>query len=217
MDKQQLRIAFAGPSGLGKTTLGKIVSDKLALNHPSTSAWDVFSDRDKQYLKDNFGYTSKGHRNVINMSSSNPDFGSEFQRLLLEARTLQIKNNPDTVFDRCPIDNIVYVLSQVSHNMTEGRLQYMIEEAQKAYRLLTHVIIIRYSHDIPSIEDNSSRVPNRYFQQYISDVFGGVYARYFAQIVGPRVITLDFWDLKQREDTVLAFLGDSKQLKIPLT
>lgn len=214
MDKRELRIAFAGPSGLGKTTLGRIVAKRLKLQHPSTSAWDVLSEVDKRYLYENFGYTQKGHRNVINLSNSVPNFGTEFQRLVLEARIKQIHNSPNTVLDRCPIDNIVYMLSQVSHNMQEGRVQYLIEQAQRAYQMLTHVIIIKYSSDIPFIADNNSRVTNRYFQQYISDVFGGVYNRYFSQLVGPRVIALDFWDLKQRTDTVLSFITDGGQIKM---
>lgn len=213
---QELKIAFTGPSGLGKTTLGSIVAQKLGLQHPSTSAQDVFTQRDKKYLADNFDYHGGGHKEVINLSGENPDFGSEFQRILLSARINQIMNSNNVVFDRCPIDNIVYMLTQVSHNMQEGRIQYLIEEAQKAYKLLTHVIIIRYSSDIPKIEDNHSRIPNRYFQQYISDVFGGVYNRYFSSVVGPRVIEIDFWNLDHRVNTVLDFITEHNQLKLGL-
>jgi len=211
---EKLKVVFSGSSGLGKSTLAHIISERLKVPHPSTSAGDIFTDGDKRYLEENFGYTGKGHRNVINLSSSSPDFGIEFQRLILERRLEQIHSMDRVVLDRCPIDNMVYLLTQVAHNMEEKHIVSFLNKAQEAYMDLTHVIIIRYSPDIPFIEDNQSRIPNRYYQKYISDVFGGVYARYFASIVGPRVIEIDFWDLQQRVATVLDFINPS-QTEIP--
>jgi len=210
-----MKIAFSGPSGLGKTTLANIVADRLEFPHPSTSAGDVFTEHDKFYMRRVFGYEGKGHQNVINMSAEQPKFGYYFQHRLLTLRAEQIAQPGPFVLDRCPIDNIVYMLTQVGHNLPEDVIRPMIEEAQEAYMALSHIIMIRYSNDIPQIEDNDSRVPNRYFQQYISDVFGGVYTRYFAHIMGPRVITLDFWRLQDRISTVMEFVK-STQLKAEL-
>lgn len=202
-----MKIAFSGPSGLGKTTLANQIAGKLGIPHPSTSAGDIFTKGDKKYLEDNFGYEGRGHKNVINMSSQCPDFGIEFQRLILERRAEQIRSIDPVVLDRCPIDNMVYLLTQTAHNMPESDVTIFLNQAQEIYMGLTHVIIIRYSADIPGVEDNKSRVPNRYFQKYISDVFGGVYTRYFSHIVGPRVMEIDFWDLNQRLNTVLEFVN----------
>jgi len=210
-----MKIAFAGPSGLGKTTLAHLVADRLKIDHPSTSAGDIFTREDKFNLKDAYGYEGKGHQNVINMSAMDPEFGMTFQNVILNRRAEQIENINPVVLDRCPIDNVVYMLTQVAHNIHEASVKEFINKAQMAYMQLTHVIIIRYSPDIPFIEDNDSRVPNRYFQQYISDVFGGVYTRYFSHIIGPMVMEIDFWNLENRVNTVLEFVKH-EQLKADL-
>ncbi len=206
MQKNYFKIAFSGPSGLGKTTLCKEVSKGLMIPHLSTSAGDILSLETKEGLELDFGYTGSGHRDVINLSSQDPEFGWAFQKAILDARVGQIQNADTFVIDRCPIDNVAYLLSQVGHNLSEEKIGTFIEHAQKAYSELSHVILIKYSPDIPQIEDNHSRIPNRYFQKYISDVFMGVYIRYFANIIGPKVIVLDFWNFNQRKQTVQSFL-----------
>lgn len=213
--QKEFKIAFSGPSGLGKTTLCKDVSKGLEIPHLSTSAGDILSGQAKESLEIDFGYKGSGHRDVINLSSREPGFGWAFQKAILSARASQILNAEKFVIDRCPIDNVAYLLSQVGHNLSEREIQTFIGSAQKVYSRLSHVILIKYSTDIPAIEDNQSRIANRYFQQYISDVFMGVYTRYFAHILGPRVIILDFWNLGTRKSTVQSFLTDDPEFNFP--
>ena len=214
MNNTKLKIAFSGPSGLGKTTLCKYVEENVNIPHLSTSAMDILSDYDKRTLKNSFRYKGTGHKEVINLSSKDPSFGFFFQNAVLGARASQIRNADQFVLDRCPIDNVAYLLSQVGHNLREDQVKKFIAEAMEIYQSLSHVILIKYSNDIPSIEDNNSRVPNRFFQQYISDVFMGVYTRYFANIMGPQLIILDFWNLDERKSTLRSFLGGDPQLDI---
>lgn len=209
----EYKIALSGPSGLGKTTLCKFIEKEFGVTHLSTSAGDILPQSEKDYMFRAFGYRGTGHKDVINLSAVEPMFGSHFQKAVLNSRVSQIVRNESFVIDRTPIDNVVYALSQVSHNETESFIKSFINQAQAAFEGLTHVIQIRYSPDIPGIEDNKSRVPNIYYQRYISDVFSGVYSRYFANLEGPRVITIDFWDLNSRKELVKAFLAhDTKGL-----
>lgn len=206
-----MKIAFSGPSGLGKTTLCKYVQQEFGTPWLSTSAGDILSPEVKDHFKVLFQYKGSGHRDVINLSSQYPSFGAQFQQFLLEARGLQIKDNETFIIDRCPIDNVSYMLSQNSHNMDEDKVRSFISKAQEIYRELDIVIQIRFSSEIPSIEDNGSRVSNRFYQQYMSDVFTGVFSRYFApSLQGPKVYTIDFWDLVQRKrlvyDVIKSFL-----------
>jgi len=211
MNKKPMKIAFSGPSGLGKSTLCRFVQEAVQIPWLSTSAGDIFSKNDVQLLREEYGYNQSGHKDVINLSATNPEFGLAFQKILLTRRVDQIYKHEAFVIDRCPIDNVAYLLSQVSHQVSEEDLKEFIMIAQQAYQELTHIIQIRYSPDIPAIEDNGSRIPNTYFQKYISDVFSGVFNRYFANQPGPRVITLDFWDLLERQRLVKAFLLPSEQ------
>ncbi len=206
-----MKIAFSGPSGLGKSTLCKIVQDSNPnIKWLSTSAGDILSGKVKEALEIDYGYKGTGHKDVINLSCREPDFGRDFQTELLIARISQISRNDNFVIDRCPIDNVVYMLTQVGHNFMEAYCDDFIKQAQETFQKLTHVIIIAYSSDIPIIEDNKSRIPNKFYQQYISDVFMGVYTRYFANLVGPQVIILDTWDLTSRSETVQTFLENAQ-------
>lgn len=200
------KIAFSGPSGLGKTTLCKFVKEELMVPWISVSAGDLFTKEDKLMLKNKHGYEGAGHKAVINLSAINPAFGADFQATLLARRAELIRNTDEFVIDRSPIDNVVYMLSQNGHNQSEEFIGNFIKEAREAYAELTHVILIRFSSDIPAIEDNNSRVPNRFFQRTISDLFQSVYAREFANIIGPEVIVIDFWDLDQRKGVVQNFI-----------
>lgn len=202
----ELKIALSGPSGLGKTTLCKFIESEFDVVHLSTSAGDILNYYDKKVLGDRFGYSGKGHQNVINLSSQYPEFGKLFQVMVLNRRGSQINNNSGFVIDRTPIDNVSYMLTQNAHNMGEEDVKLFIQRAQEYYQGLTHVIQIRYSSDIPGIEDNNSRIPNVYYQRFISDVFMGVFSRYFSNLTGPKVITIDFWSLIQRKELVKEFI-----------
>jgi len=206
-----MKIALSGPSGLGKTTLCRFITEELSVPWLSTSAGDILTDVQKEHLRKEFNYYGTGHRDVINLSSQYPEFGKTFQNYLLVSRFKQIQEHSKLVIDRSPIDNVAYFLAQNGHNQDEGYTRYFIDQAVKFYSSLTHVIQIRFSPDIPHIEDNGSRIPNRFYQQYMSDVFAGVYSRYFANLSGPRVLTIDFWDLRQRKDLVYQFItGQTK-------
>jgi len=211
MQNRNLKIAFSGPSGLGKSTLCKVIGGTGVAKWLSTSAGDILTGYDKKGLEIRYGYKGTGHKSVINLSSRDPEFGVVFQSLLQLRRAEQISSNSNFVIDRCPIDNVVYMLSQIGHNVSDEWIGSFIYNSLQAYKELTHVIQIRYSPDMPKIEDNGSRIANSYFQRYISDVFTGVYSRYFANVPGPRVITLDFWDLEERSRVVKTFLGDPTQ------
>lgn len=208
---ETLKVAFSGPSGLGKSTLCKFVQEKLGIPWRSTSAGDILDDETKKRLNALYGYKGTGHKDVINLSSSNPQFGLDFQEAVLQARGRQISQSAPYVIDRSPIDNVVYLLSQVAHNIPEDVVQRFILKAQEDYVKLTHVVILVYSKDIPHIEDNGSRIPNRFYQQYISDIFTGVYGHYFDHLVGPRVIFIDYWDLGGRQRAVNNFLSSPNQ------
>ncbi len=214
MEKGKLKIAFSGPSGLGKSTLCKSISSNSDVQWLSTSAGHILSLLDKEDLEINYGYSGNGHRAVINLSSQQPEFGKAFQELIRLRRAQQIFRNSNFVIDRCPIDNVAYMLSQIGHNVSPDWIEAFIANSIEAYKELTHVIQIRYSADMPSIEDNGSRVANNYFQKHSSDIFTGVYARYFANVSGPRVITIDFWDLEDRVRLINSFLADPIQSEI---
>jgi len=208
MDFNKMKIALSGPSGLGKTTLCKFIQKEFGVEWKSVSAGDLLNEQDKAILYERYGYSGTGHRNVIALSNTYPRFGEDFQQYVLDRRIELILNHSGFVIDRSPLDNVVYMLAQNGHNVSEEYIESFMNKAINAYRYLTHLIMIKYSNDITQIEDNDSRIPNRYYQRMISDLFQATYVRNFAsQINGPKVVTIDFWDLDQRKSLLRNFLS----------
>lgn len=206
MDKT-IKISFSGPGGLGKSTMCKILSETLGIPWISTAPRDILNTEDKRTLLEGYGYddTSKPQQSIIKLSAMEPSFGTLFQDLVLLRRSEQIINNNRVILDKSPIDNVAYLLAQGGHNISEDFIQGFIRKAQAVYAELTHVIRVQYSNDIPKGHGHSQ--PSTFYQKYMSDVFMGVYLRYFANISGPRVIIIDFWDFRERETIIRNFLS----------
>lgn len=205
-----MRIALCGPSGTGKTTLAEYIS-KEYFNTPfiQGSASLIMSNKTREELKQRFGYEPLGHKNVVNMSSINPEFGMAFQEKLLDARLKRLVKEENFVTDRSPIDNIVYYLTQCSHNSTEERTRLHITKALVLAEHLTHIINIRFVNP-DEIEDNGSRVTNKYFQGMVDSVFQTAIENYFiakgSLFAEKRLLTLDMWDLTTRKKLIRNWL-----------
>jgi predicted kinase len=77
-----MKIAFSGPSGVGKTTLCKYVEEKHGLKHLSTSASDVLSPGLIGRLKA-MGWNQSGHKDLIIHGHRDPEFAKIFQDSIL--------------------------------------------------------------------------------------------------------------------------------------
>lgn len=215
-----MKVAFSGSSGSGKTTLVQFVADKLKIAHFSGSAGDLKTLEDKMILQENpYSYPGGGHSGVIRYSALNPEYGLLNQQLLLQRRTELIKGTHPMlrdlgeigsfVTDRSPADNVVYFISQVGFHpmVTDEVTEKHISLAQEAWDLLDYVIYVKAVQP-KEIERNHSRVSNRYYQKSIDALFD-YWIRYLIKnsTEGPEVLTLDYWDLEQRKESVLTFLG----------
>jgi hypothetical protein len=215
-----MKIAFSGPSGVGKTTLCKHVEEVMSVPHLSTSASDVFSKESKERLIQ-LGWTQSGHKDVIIHSIKNPKFGKAFQDFLLEDRANQINSNKRFVIDRCPIDNLVYRILQVGIHETPDEWIEFLAKALATLQELDLVILILASKDIPSIEDNKSRIPNLVYQKAVSSVFEMVFGlvKEYNDFLSnqPLIRVIDTWDLGMRKARVNSFLSERfKQTKLEL-
>jgi hypothetical protein len=215
-----MKIAFSGPSGVGKTTLCKHVEKVFGVPHLSTSASDVFSEKSTERLTQ-LGWTQSGHKDVIIHSMKNPKFGKAFQDLLLKDRTNQIKSFNKFVIDRCPIDNLVYRILQVGIHDSPSEWTAFLTKALRSLQELDLIILVLVSSDIPGIEDNNSRIPNIVYQSAVSSVFEMVFTmlKNYNYVVPnrPLIRIIDTWDLGVRKARVNSFLSERfKQTRLEL-
>lgn len=152
-------IALSGVSGVGKTTLGEKIADKLSIPFISGSAKVLWDKHD-----------IKNHAHLIQKTMSDTNWGYSFQMELLDVRLNVIKENKEFVTDRSPIDNLVYFLAQLSPFITEEMTQQYILACQNVYQYINHQIYLEYSKAI-ELEDDQARITNRYYQNMMHALF----------------------------------------------
>lgn len=198
-----MRVAFAGPSGTGKTTLANYIEENSNLIFTPNSASLMFTEEDKEVLR-KLGYTFSGHKEVIQLSNINPKFAKEFQSRLLLRRGEFIERSDDFIIDRSPIDNLVYMLYQVGYNATQEFVSKFYKQVEHYLHDLNHIIFIPTTNQ-DGIEDNGSRIASYPFQRMMSGIFEFALNEYdiYSAV---RVTTIDYWDLSKRKEEVKQLL-----------
>jgi hypothetical protein len=200
-----MRIAFCGPSGAGKTTLAKLISEELDIPFVTSSSKDVLSNY--EYLE-SFGYTmGMSHSKIIQLSNSNPDFAWEWENAVLSGRQDLVKLTPKATFDRTFIDNMAYYLYQAAPQQTPTRNIYFINKCMEQITLYDMIFFIQY---IPGneVENNGMRVSDPVYQAVSSKIFEHAINNYFRPHVYDKkrydlIQVIDFWNLSQRKQFVL--------------
>ena len=204
------KIAFTGSSGSGKTTLVKVVAEHLGIQHISGSAWDLKNAQDQSTLRDIHKFPGGGHPGVIAYSALNPEYGVYNQTLLLERRLELSQLDENFVTDRSPLDNLVYFLNQCAYHpmVTDSYVEAFMSKALKAYKNFSHIIYVKAVQPIDfPVENNHSRVANRYYQKSIDALFEYWLNEFFIKNA-PHVpvLTIDQWDLTYRKNIVRNWL-----------
>lgn len=199
-----MKIAFTGTSGAGKTTLVRFVEQMYGLTHYSSSASDIMTEEDKQSIK----HSGNGHLSVIKRSAEEHEFAYAFQTVLLKRRSDIIKYKDDFVTDRSPADNITYFMTQAGFHPELGDdiARLHIANALSIWNELTHVIYIKPVQP-ESVENNGSRIPNKYYQISVDAIFD--YWINWLQanaIIKPKLLILDYWNLERRKNAIIDFL-----------
>ena len=192
-----LRIAMAGPSGVGKTTLAEWISKEYGIPFITTSTKPLWEK-----------HNINSHQELITRTILNPQWGLDFQYELLDIRRKIIEENEQFVTDRSPIDNLVYFLMQNAPFLGEEPIESYIQMCADALAKLTGLIQIPFDTYIP-LENDGKRIANKYYQMSTNSQF-----HLAAQLIEPclppkgdlRVTSLRMWDWEQRQQAVKAFI-----------
>lgn len=224
-------IGFTGPSGSGKTTLAKWLSqenfgDNVEIHYFEGSASLTHTEAQRKYLTETYGYEPKGHQNVINLSSQNPDFGYDFQKLLALGREERINdylNGLDddgklhiVITDRTFIDIMVYTSLQCGHNLSQKQHLDILNSCEQKQKSLFDLTIVVAPNENWT-EDNGSRVSNNTYQNTVVmpvvDYFGRKLSEYYERKPNTRfwnnpIHRLWEWDLDKRKNQVLSLVNN---------
>jgi nicotinamide riboside kinase len=216
-----MRIAICGPSGAGKTTLAKYISEKHGIPYRFT---------DGVALREKYGFQS--HKDIIKACITDPGLGVQYQKELFDERASKSLHE-HYVMDRSPLDNIAYFLMQLSPMVSDAVTNDYLEKAKLVARNNVDLYILIPPQAFP--EDDGVRVQNSYYQKMSWEMMKYAYSLtfgvdkegvdlveydekgdyYFTFLFGrtPKhigVLTLLKWDLEQRKrlvDLAIAQVG----------
>jgi len=207
-----MRIALAGPSGSGKTTLAEFLTKEFGIPFISNSAYDVLSVEQKERLKEQYSYVGSGHRNVIQLSHTKPEFGLDFQNCLLHNRTQLYRENPNMIADRSFIDNVAYYLAQCGAYQPDEVTKDFITRAMLAMDENIDLLIrVRVCNpEETGIENNGSRVDSLIYQRQMDVIFE--FAMNEMIKIKPdtkiKLLVIDWWDLNERKEVLREKVGE---------
>ena len=206
-----MRILISGASGTGKTTLSKFISQEYGIPFINTSAKELWP---------RYGITS--HNQLINRCHIDPHFAISFQFELLELRTSKLEGLNSYVSDRGPMDNLVYFLTQVSHNTDSYTTARYIQQCNESQLKLCDQQILLLYGKLPAlegfidtnqldlslkVENDGNRVNNVFYQKYIESIFKYVWQSELINLKHSNVFPTDVWGFEQRQMIIRQWLS----------
>lgn len=149
-----MRIAISGPANSGKTTLIKdFIKTWPNYVSPAASYRDIIKEKQLSHSK----CTSE-----------------ETQQIILDFMINQLteyKDKPYIIYDRCPLDVLVYTLVACEENLvSEEFTAKIIDKVRESIHLLDAIFVLPYNEDI-EIEDNGIRETDLNYIRYTDSVF----------------------------------------------
>lgn len=148
-----MRIYCCGPSGTGKTTLCLWVQQELGIPFITTAGRSIWEK-----------YNIRSHREVIEKTAKNPNWGYDYQSALLDEREKIMRTKSHFITDRSPVDNLVYFLMQVAPHLNYHRTLDFIERAKSLTPYIDKLIQLKW-HPGVALEEDGARINNPIFQQ----------------------------------------------------
>jgi predicted ATPase len=156
-----MKIAIVGTGNSGKSTLVKSFLQKWPMyKTPSKTYRDIIKDNNLKH-------------------SSNTTL--ETQLLILDwmTQTLEVnKNEKYVIYDRCPLDNLVYTLHATEKNLiSEDVLGITVDIVRRSLKNIDIIFWLKFDPSIKIVEDELRDINLNYIKD-IDDIFSGLYEQY---------------------------------------
>lgn len=168
----KFNILLAGPSGVGKTTVAKFLSEELGIKFISGSVSDLLPQ-------------TKEMTHAEMLARDSKDLYTEDYQILNLRNKIFSKEEEPFVSDRSFLDSAAYFLYKQADKIPACEVEQFINLAKMAtLQSIDYLVFIDYTLDMFNnwiIEDNSKRVISKFFQMEISRIM---------------YMVLDIWGLK---------------------
>ena len=168
----KFNILLAGPSGVGKTTVAKFLSEELGIKFISGSVSDLLPQ-------------TKEMTHAEMLARDSKDLYTEDYQILNLRNKIFSKEEEPFVSDRSFLDSAAYFLYKQADKIPACEVEQFLNLAKMAtLQSIDYLVMIDYSLDMFNnwiIEDNSKRVISKFFQMEISRIM---------------YMVLDIWGLK---------------------
>ena len=156
--KKPLKVQFAGPSGVGKTTLAKWFEENYQVEFVSGSISDLIPSTKEELHKDMLSH------------SKNELYTQDYQVLNLRNKLFSSKES--YVSDRSFLDSATYFMYKQAADIPQCELEHFLDLCKKCLVEQTDLLIVigftPYMVKNWVMEDNNKRILNKYFQAEIS-------------------------------------------------
>ena len=157
----KFNILLAGPSGVGKTTVAKFLSEELGIKFISGSVSDLLPQ-------------TKEMTHAEMLARDSKDLYTEDYQILNLRNKLFSKEEEPFVSDRSFLDSAAYFLYKQADKIPACEVEQFINLAKMAtLQSIDYLVFIDYTLDMFNnwiIEDNSKRVISKFFQMEISRI-----------------------------------------------
>lgn len=158
-------VLLAGPSGVGKTTIAKFLSEELGIKFLSGSVSDLIPK-----TKD-MSHADMLARDVKDL------YMEDYQTLNLRNKLFSQEKEP-FVSDRSFLDLAAYFIYKQAAKVPACEIEHFLELTKVAtLREIDYLVLVDYTMDMFNnwiIEDNNKRIVSKYFQMEISRIMSMV-------------------------------------------
>ena len=197
-----MRIAISGTANTGKSTL---VKNFLAV-------WSNYKTPEKTYrdlIKE---------KNLEHSSKTTTDTQWDILNFMIDQLQEHDKDS-NVVFDRCPLDNLVYTLWAHNKEIEGFDKEYVdkcINLTKESMRHLDIIFLLRYDPSIKIVDDELREVNKEYIEE-IDNIFNSLFLQYeqncdadifFPKDDSPGIIVLPTKP-QQRIDTIAEYISPS--------